>query len=455
MATVHRSRGFIALPAQALWDVLVDLERLPRWQPFVVSATPHGPVGLGARLDWLPDLRIAWVHRRFAPPARVVEFEPGRALAITQDESAGSTTLRWTLEPVEGGTVVEQSVTADGASAPVFDRLVARRFAKDADTALARLAMLAGPPRAERPLDVVIAGGTGALGRRVAADLVRRGHAVTILTRSIRADVPYPQVTWDGRTVGAWSAVLDGPNTAVINLAGELVDRRPTEANIAALTDSRVDATRALVEAARGRGVRRWVQASTTAIWSDAGERWCTEDSPLPESGLPQMTGVARAWEEAVADAETEHLTVLRTSIVLDTDSPAMAKMVGVTRAFLGGSLGDGRQWFSWIHRDDWLAIVRAGLGIEPGVDLPDGVVVAAAPFPVRNADLMRALRRRLHRPLAPPVPAPVLALGAMGMRSDPALGLTGRHATSTVLPAAGFRFEYEDLDEALGDLLG
>ncbi|NMD58336.1 MULTISPECIES: DUF1731 domain-containing protein [Tsukamurella] len=455
MATVHRSSGFIALPARALWDVLVDVERLPRWQPFVVSAPLRDPVALGARLDWVPDLRVAWIHRRFAAPATVVEFEPERALAIAQDEPAGTTTLRWALRPVDGGTVVEQTVTADGPSAPFFDRMVARRFAADADTSLARLAMLAGPPRAADPLHVVIAGGTGALGRRVAADLVRRGHEVTILTRSIRADVPYPQVTWDGRTVGAWSAVLDGPNTAVINLAGKLVDCRPTAANIAALTASRVDATRALVEAARGRGVRRWVQASTTAIWSDAGERWCTEDTPLPDPGLPQMTGVARPWEEASADADTAHRTILRTSIVLDTDSPAMAKMVGVTRAFLGGSLGDGRQWFSWIHRDDWLAVVRAGLGIEPGVDLPDGVVVAAAPNPVRNADLMTALRRHLHRPFAPPTPAPVLALGAIGMRSDPALGLTGRHATSTVLPAAGFRFAHPTLDGALTDLLG
>ncbi|KXO87708.1 hypothetical protein AXK56_14955 [Tsukamurella pulmonis] len=455
MATVHRSSGFIALPARALWDVLVDLERLPRWQPFVTQAPLRDPVGLGARLDWVPDLRGAWVHRRFAAPAVVTEFAPERALALTQDEPAGTTVLRWTLRPAEGGTVVEQSVRSDGASGPLFDRMVARRFAADADTSLARLSMLAGPPRAADPLHVVIAGGTGALGRRVAADLVRRGHAVTILTRSIRADLPYPQVTWDGRTVGAWAAVLDGPNTAVINLAGKLVDCRPTAANIAALTASRVDATRALVEAARGKDVRRWVQASTTAIWSDAGERWCTEDTPLPEPGLPQMTGVARPWEEAARDAGAAHRTILRTSIVLDTDSPAMAKMVGVTKAFLGGSLGDGRQWFSWIHRDDWLAVVRAGLGIEPGVDLPDGVVVAAAPNPVRNADLMRALRRHLHRPPAPPTPAPLLALGAIGMRSDPALGLTGRHATSTVLPAAGFAFAHPTLDGALDDLLG
>ena len=132
-----------------------------------------------------------------------------------------------------------------------------------------------------------------------------------------------------------------------------------------------------------------------------------------------------------------------------------MARMVGLTRAFLGGRIGSGRQWFSWIHIDDWLALVRAGLGIEPGVELPAGVVVAAAPNPVRNAELMRSLRRRTHRPPAPPTPAPVLALGAIAMRSDPALGLTGRHATSTVLPAAGFRFRHPRLDGALIDLLG
>jgi uncharacterized protein (TIGR01777 family) len=399
MGTVHRTSRFVALPADQIWAVLTDLESLPRWQPFVRSVIVREAAAPGVEFDWVPAMPGDWVHRRFAPPARISTFEPGRVLAFTQDEPAGATTVRWELTPTDGGTVVTQLAVAEGPSSALYDRLVARRFAAGADASIARLARLAGPPRAAEPLNVVIAGGTGALGRRIAADLTCRGHDVTILTRSISADVPYPQVTWDARTVGPWAEVLNPPNTVVINLAGKLVDCRPTEANIAELTASRVDATRALVEAAAERGVRRWIQASTTAIWSDAGERWCTEDTPLPEPGLPQMTGVARPWEAAVRDANTEHLTVLRTSIVLDTDSPALAKMVGVTRAFLGGPLGDGRQWFSWIHVDDWLTLVRAGLGIEPGVELPDGVVVAAAPHPVRNAELMRELRRHVGRP--------------------------------------------------------
>ena len=252
--------------------------------------------------------------------------------------------------------------------------------------------------------NVVIAGGSGALGRRIADDLAGRGLDVTILTRSPDDAVPHRQIRWDGRTIGPWVAALDtGATTAVINLAGKLVDCRPTAANIDELRRSRVEPTRALVAAAREtkRPLVQWIQASTTAIWSDAGETWCTEDTPIPE-GLPQMTGVAVPWEKAAADARVDRMITLRTSIVLDADSPALQRLTMLTKFGLGGRLGSGRQWFSWIHLDDWLAIVRAGLGLDPHVTLPSGVVVAATDNPVRNAELMATLRRRLHRPAAP-----------------------------------------------------
>ncbi|MGY2062111.1 DUF1731 domain-containing protein, partial [Nocardia gipuzkoensis] len=88
-------------------------------------------------------------------------------------------------------------------------------------------------------------------------------------------------------------------------------------------------------------------------------------------------------------------------------------------------------------------------------VRIPDGILVAATDFPVRNRELMAALRRHLHRPPAPPTPALILRIGAVALRSDPALGLTGRHATSEVLPHTGFRFRHPTLDEALTDLIG
>jgi NAD dependent epimerase/dehydratase family enzyme len=200
--------------------------------------------------------------------------------------------------------------------------------------------------------------------------------------------------------------------------------------------------------------VRHWIQASTTAIWSDAGETRCDESTPLPV-GLPQMTGVAQPWEAAFAGANTEHGVILRTSIVLDRDSPVLRRLVGLTKAGLGGRIGDGQQWVSWIHLSDWLTIVRACLGLEDGISIPSGILVAATDHPVRNADLMAALRRHLHRPPAPPTTAALLRIGAVVLRSDPALGLTGRYATSKVLRERGFAYQFATLDAALAELLG
>ena len=121
-------------------------------------------------------------------------------------------------------------------------------------------------------MKVIVAGGTGGLGRRIVDDLTVRGHEVVVLTRGAPSSASSGRhVQWDGRTVGAWAAELDGPNTAVINLAGKLVDCRPSSANIAELRRSRVEPTRALVDASRllDHPVRHWIQASTTAIWSD------------------------------------------------------------------------------------------------------------------------------------------------------------------------------------------
>ncbi|GAA4399564.1 DUF1731 domain-containing protein [Tsukamurella soli] len=459
MGIARNARQFIAAPLDAVWAVLSDLDELPRWHPIfgslAVVGGAAGPVATGMRADWRPVIAASWVHRRFAPPIEVTACDPGRLLELTQPEPLGATVVRWELHGDGAGTLVTQTVSSTGPSAPLYDRILARRLAARPNTTLALLARRAGAA-CEAPLNVVIAGGSGLLGRRIAADLTSRGHAVAILTRAVDPALAFRQVEWDGRTVGAWADELAKPRTAVINLAGKLVDCRPTAANIAALTRSRVEPTRALVAAVArlGRPVPHWVQASTTAIWSDAGETPCTEGTPLPDPGLPQMTGVALPWEEAVAGAAAERLTILRTSIVLESESPALGRLVSITRAGAGGRVGDGRQWFSWIHIDDWLAAVRRALGTDDGAGLPAGVVVAATENPVRNAELMRQLRRRLHRPPSPPTPAPLLAVGAIALRTDPALGLTGRYATSTMLREVGFEFRFPTLDVALADLL-
>lgn len=457
MARTTTYTQFLAAPPEAVWAVVGDPGRWPHWHPGITSVVLHGPAEPGTTGDCAPSGRMLGpLHRRTAEPFTITELTPGRAITIDQPDPLGRVRISWRLRPSGAGTELTQELTFTGPFAAPARAVLGRALEGDLRVSFARLARLSGIEPGPDALTVVIAGGTGSLGRHLAADLTCRAVRVVVLTRTPDPRLPFEQQRWDGETVGEWAAALDNPGpTAVVNLAGQLVDCRPTPANIAVLRDSRVRPTRALVEAAASldRPLAHWVQASTTAIWSDAGETRCTESTPLP-IGLPQMTGVARPWENALTGANTRHHVVLRTSVVLDPQAPALRMLCRLTSAGLGGRIGSGEQWFSWIHLADWLAVVRAALGLDPDVTLPSGIVVAATDFPVRNRDLMAALRRHLRRPPAPPTPAAVLRLGALVLRTDPALGLTGRHATSTVLREAGYRFRYPCLDDALRDLL-
>lgn len=461
MSRTRSASAHLPVEPEAAWRVLSDLARWPEWEPSIGSARVDGPLTKGATGAYSPaGPWVRRVHEVTAPSLQVTGYEAGRRLEITQPNPTGYMRVGWTLEPEGAGTRLTQTLEATGALGPVIAAAVASGLDRGFSEAAVRLAHLAGAEADPSLPRVVIAGGSGSLGRLLAARLLGLGHDVRIITRRHDPLLPFDQVLWDGQTVGDWTDVLRSEHeagVALVNLAGKLVDVRPTRDNIAALRSSRVDSTRALVEASRGldRPLVAWLQASTTAIWSDAGERRITETSALPEPGLPQMTGVARPWEEATEGAATDHLVLLRTSIVLDRHAPALQILTRLTRAGLGGRVGTGYQWFSWIHHEDWVRVAIAALGLDPQVSIPDGPLVAAAPRPLRNADLMAALRRHLHRPAAPPTPAPLLRIGAIGLRSDPALALTGRHCTSQVLADAGFTFVHPDIDSALDEIHG
>jgi len=295
---------------------------------------------------------------------------------------------------------------------------------------------------------VVLAGGSGSLGRRIAAAFSSDGHDVVILTRRPQGR-EVREVVWDGRSVGDWAAEIEG--AVVVNLAGELVDRRATPEGIALLTASRVEPTRAIAQASKLASTPPvvLVQASTTAIYGDAGDAILDESAPVAE-GPPQMAGVARAWEDAAREVRADRTVVLRTAIVLDTGTPALDRLVTLTRFGLGGRIASGRQWVSWIHIADFLRIVQRAVD-DPSLD---GVVHVSSPYPVTNRELMRSLRHALHRPPSPPTPAALVRVGAMFMRTDPALALLGRRAVPRKLLDAGFSFEFPRLDDALDDLL-
>lgn len=295
----------------------------------------------------------------------------------------------------------------------------------------------------------VLAGGNGLLGRRLADDFAARGFDVVILTRRPDEASVHRQVEWDGRTVGPWAAELEG--AVVVNLAGALVDRPASKANIDLLTRSRVEPTEALVQAAAGLAVPPvlWLQMSTLAIYGDAG------DTELAEGGAvgvprPQMTGVAQAWEAAAAGVRADRVVVLRTGIVLDADSPAVDRLVSLTRWGLGGRISSGDQWVSWIHVDDFLEAIRR-IVEDPSID---GMVHITAPAPVRNRDMMSSLRAAVGRPWSPPTPAPFVRIGALLMRTDPDLALTGRRCVPKRLLDHGMPFAFDTFDEAIEDLV-
>jgi len=295
---------------------------------------------------------------------------------------------------------------------------------------------------------VVLAGGNGALGRRIAADLADRGHVVVVLSRSPAAGGRGRQLPWDGVHVGPWATELAG--AALINLAGALVDRRPTTANIELLTSSRVQPTRALRQAAASLATPPavWIQMSTLAIYGDSGDA-VLDETAAPADGPAQMAGVARAWETAGKGATAGRQIVLRTAVVLDRGTLAYARLAALTRWGLGGRMGTGSQWISWLHIDDFLAIVRYCLGDAALA----GVIHATSPEPVRNAEFMGAFRRAWGRSAAPPTPAWLLRLGAVLLRTDPALALTGRRCVPSRLGALGFGFTFPEIGGALADL--
>jgi uncharacterized protein (TIGR01777 family) len=259
-------------------------------------------------------------------------------------------------------------------------------------------------------------------------------------------------VQWDGRTAGAWAAELDGA-AGIVNLVGRSVDCRKTAANRRVNLESRVDSVRALGlacgQVARPPGV--WVQSGTGHIYGDPpGDTVITDDSPLGSGFAPD---VGRAWEAALAEAAPAdcRCVVLRISFVLGRQGGALRTLSRLARCFLGGAAGSGRQWISWIHEADLIAIILRALA-DPAMH---GTYLTTAPSPVTNAEFMRELRRALGRPWSPPVPAPVVRLGAWLMRTDPELALLGRRCVPARLLAEGMAFEFPVLAGALRDLVG
>jgi uncharacterized protein (TIGR01777 family) len=300
---------------------------------------------------------------------------------------------------------------------------------------------------------IVLAGGSGFLGRALASELVERGYDIVILTRSRRplTERGIVGIHWDGRSVDKWARHLDGA-AAVVNLTGRSVNCRYTAPNRREIVESRIESVRALRAAFMQceNPPKVWVQAGSLAIYGDAGIRWCDETAPAGR-GFPTETCLL--WEEAfnsIALPATRKV-VLRISFGLGRGGGALQTLTALTRCFLGGTVGSGEQIISWIHIAD---LTRMFLwAIERG-DIA-GTYNATGPEPVTNAYFMRELRRVLRRPWSPPVPAWLARIGAFLIRTEASLALTGRRGKPDRFCEQGFQFQFPELGPALDDLFG
>jgi hypothetical protein len=303
---------------------------------------------------------------------------------------------------------------------------------------------------------IVIAGGTGFLGRPLSAALVADGHDLVFLTRgstgslqaghSGAAGARTRAVTWTPNgDAGPWATAIDGAG-AVINLAGEsIAAKRWTAAQKARILDSRLQATRSLVTAIRSASSAPplFVSGSAVGYYGPLGDEIATEERP---AGSDFLARVSVQWEGEARRAASDRTRVvcLRTGIVLETDGGALPQMLPPFRFGVGGPVGSGRQYWPWIHREDWIALVRWVIQTPAA----EGAVNATAPTPVTNADFARALGRALHRPAI--MPAPGFALRwLLGEMADGLL-LSGQRAIPSKAERLGFEFKFATIDEAL-----
>ncbi|MEI6073948.1 MAG: TIGR01777 family oxidoreductase [Verrucomicrobiota bacterium] len=300
------------------------------------------------------------------------------------------------------------------------------------------------------PKRIVIAGGSGFIGSALAREFTRRGYAVAVLTRSPRGRRDgVSEVAWDGRTIDVWAEQLDGAE-AVINLTGKNINCPHTPTNLHALTVSRVDSVNAIAAAiaACKTPPSAWIQASAIGFYGDTGDRLCTESAP---NGGGDLGEICRAWETAFSAARvpaTRKVT-LRIGFVLGRDGGALPVLSRLTRFYLGGEAGNGRQYISWIHLGDLVQMFV--MTVEQSRFF--GVFNAVAPDAMTNAEFMGELRKAVHRPWSPPVPEFAIRLGSRLMGSEASLVLMSSCCAPERFLAGKFKFRFPNLKAALNDL--
>lgn len=309
-------------------------------------------------------------------------------------------------------------------------------------------------------MKIVLPGGSGQVGQVLARSFSARGHEVVILSRRPTA-APWRVVGWDSVSRGPWAAELDGADV-VINLAGRSVNCRYTPANRAEIKESRVVSTRVIGDAiaAAARPPALWLQSSTATIYShryDAPNDEVTGKIGGTERSAPDTwrfsIEVATAWENAATEVpltDATRLVLMRSAMIMSPDAGGVFDtLLGLVRAGLGGTSGDGRQYVSWIHDADFVAAIDWIIAR----DHVHGAVNIASPNPLPNAAFMRALREAWGARIGLPAMDWMLEIGALAMQSETELVLKSRRVVPGLLLADGFRFSHALWPDAAREL--
>ena len=298
---------------------------------------------------------------------------------------------------------------------------------------------------------IIIAGGTGLLGTLLSNAYIAQGWEVVVLGHAnSRASGNARHVHWNGRTRGDWVGELEGA-TAVVNLAGRSINTRFTAKNKKEILDSRVLSTSVIGDAVAGCSIapKVWINAGGVSIFGPS-------PVPLTEHDLPNGTDflahVSQRWEAAFADADTPatRKVQLRIGSVLLAEGGMLAPLVKLAKWGLGGTVGPGDQYVSWIHERDFVKLID--WLIEHG--RISGKVHACSPHPVKNKDFMKAVRRALGVRFGLPSPEWATRIGAWLIGTEPELVLSGNRVVSQVLADEGFDFDFPELDAALRNLM-
>jgi len=299
---------------------------------------------------------------------------------------------------------------------------------------------------------IVLAGGTGFIGRGLIRFFGHENYEFVILTRNPKKrDDGVKEVYWDAKTLGPWTAELENAE-ALINLTGKSVNCRYTEENKREIIQSRTYSTGILSTAILQlkQAPKVWLNSSSATVYRYSENK--NMDELSGELGDDFSPGVVKAWEKAFNEVplpSTRKFT-LRISIVLGKGDGVIPRLVNLVRFGLGGNQGHGAQFFSWIHEEDFYRIV--GWCIENPEK--EGIYNCCVPNPVTNHYLMQTMRRTMHMPFGLPATTWMLKIGALIIGTETELILKSRRVVPTRLLQQGFVFNYPEIDGALRNLL-